>query len=183
MKKSKIMKVLQKSCGTYDFCRCWFRYDDFYRYYYILDYTEKLFFGAAEDDFILDGFEICRLSDIDRIEIKDDGCIEINRQLGLLDGVEKPEIDLTSWKTVFKSLAKTDFYVIIQERYADGYHIGKIKEVKSSSVVFKEFDALGVWQHKVKLPFSEISSVRFADRYSTGWKEYLASHKTALSDK
>lgn len=183
MKKSKKLKVLRKSCGTYDFCRCWFKYNDFYRYYYILDYSEKLFFGAIEDDFILDGFEINRLSDIDKIEIKDDGCIKINRRLGLLDDIEAPEIDLTSWQTVFESLARTDFYVIIQDQYGGGYHIGKIRKVGKSTVVFKHFDAFGVWQHKEKIPFSKITSVRFADRYSTNWKEYLTSHKIARKGK
>lgn len=178
MKKSKKMKVLRKSCGTYDFCRCWFKYNDFYRYFYILDFSDKLFFGAVEDDFILDGFEINRLSDINRIEIKVDGCIKINRRLGLLDDIETPEIDPTSWRTVFKSLAKTDFYIIIQNQYTDSYHIGKIKEVRKKSVVFKDFDAFGVWQHKVKIPFSEIASVRFADRYSVNWKSYLCSDKS-----
>lgn len=183
MKRTKIMKTLRKSCGTYDFCRCWFGYHDFYRYYYILDYSEKLFLGAVEDDFILDGFEINRLSDIDRLESKDDGCIKINRRLCLLDDIEAPEIDLTSWRTVFESLAKTDLYVIIQNRYIDSYHIGKIREVRKNSVVFKHFDAFGVWQHKVKIPFSEITSVRFADRYSTNWKMYLCSDKSTKKGK
>lgn len=178
MKKSKKMKVLRKTCGTYDFCRCWFKYNDFYRYFYILDYSEKLFFGAIEDDFILDGFEINRLSDIDKIEVKDDGCIKINRRLGLLDDVEAPKIDLTSWRTVFESLAGTDFYVIIQNQYNDGYHIGKLVKVGKKSVTFKHFDAFGVWQHKIRIPFSEIASVRFADRYSTNWKMYLCSDKS-----
>lgn len=183
MKRSKIMKVLRRSCGTYDFSRCWFKYNDFYRYFYILDYSDKLFFGAVEDDFILDGFEINRLSDIDRIEIKDDGCIKINRRLGLLDDIEVPAIDLTSWRTVFESLAGTDFYVIIQDQYDGGYHIGRIKEVKKNSVIFKHFDAFGVWQHKEKIPFSEITSVRFADRYSTNWKMYLCSDKSTKKGK
>lgn len=183
MKKTKKLKILRKTRGTYDFCRVFFKYIDFYRYYYILDYSEKLFLGAVEDDFILDGFEINRISDIDKIEVKDDGCIKINRRHALLDDLETPEIDLTSWRTVFESLAKTDFYVIIQDQYDGGYHIGKIKEVGKNSVVFKHFDAFGIWQHKEKIPFSEITSVRFADRYSTNWQEYLTSHKTPRKDK
>lgn len=177
------MKLLHKSCGTYDLCRCWFKYNVFYSYFYILDYSEKLFLGAVEDDFILDGFEINRQSDIDRLEIKDDACVKINKRLGLLDGIEVPKIDLTSWKTVFKSLAKTDFYIIIQNQYNDSFYIGKIKKVGKKSVTFKHFDAFGVWQHKEKIPLTEITSVRFADRYSTNWKKYLCSDEFIKKSK
>ncbi len=107
----------------------------------------------------------------------------INRRLGLLDDIETPEIDPTSWRTVFKSLAKTDFYIIIQNQSTDRYHIGKIKEIRKKSVVFKDFDAFGVWQHKVKIPFSEIALVRFEDRYSVNWISYLCSDKSKHTGK
>lgn len=183
MKRSKKLKILRKTCGTYDFCRCWFEYSDFYKYFYILDYSDKLFLGAVEDDFILDGFEINRLCDIDSIEVKDDKCIKINKRLGLLDNIEKPDIDLTSWGTVFKSLVGADLFVIIQNQYNGGFYIGKIREVRRKSVVFKHFDAFGIWQHKVKIPFSEITSVRFADRYSTNWKSFLCGYKSKHGGK
>lgn len=173
MKKPKKLKILKKACGTYDFCRVFFKQSDFYQYFYILDYSNALFFGAAEDDFLIDGFEINRISDIKKIELKDDECVKINRTLKLLDGIIKPSIDLTSWKTIFKSISRMDFWIIIENRNTNDFYIGKIKKVKKHSVVIKHFDAFGVWQKKIHIPYSEISSVRFGDRYSTNWKKYL----------
>ncbi|MCX4354682.1 MAG: hypothetical protein OSJ43_00500 [Oscillospiraceae bacterium] len=50
-------------------------------------------------------------------------------------------------------------------------------------MVFKDFDAFGVWQHKVKIPFSEIALVRFEDRYSVNWISYLCSDKSKHTGK
>lgn len=177
MKKSKKIKILKSSCGTYDFCRILFKYTYNWTYYYILDHNEYLCFNAREDDFILNGFEINRLSDIKDIAIMSNATIDINKRRGLLNGLEIPEINISSWKTVFEFLAKTDFYVIVQNEYRGFFRIGKIKKVKKSSVIFKSFDGCGVWQHKIKIPFSDITTVQFGDRYSNVWKEYMESDK------
>lgn len=173
MKKSKKLKILRRSCGTYDYCEFDFAYCANTCYYYVLDFNERLCLCAGEDDFILNGFEINRLKDIERVELLDNATVDINKRNGLLDGLETPAVDITSWKTAFESLAKTDFFVIVENEYCGFFRIGKIKRVKKKSVVFKSFDGNGVWQPKIKIPFSDITTVRFCDRYSTYWKAYL----------
>lgn len=106
MKKAKIIRKLSKACGSYRLCRCFFEYEIPYRYFYILDCSEKLFLGVEEDDFQLDGFHIRRISDIRKTQFKDDLCTKINRKNRLLKDVDTPYIDLSSWKSVFKSLEK-----------------------------------------------------------------------------
>lgn len=179
MKKSKKLKILRKSCGTYDYCEFDFKYCANAVYYYVLDFSEKLCLCACEDDFILDGFEVCRLRDTESVELVKNATVEINRQNGLLDDIEDPNVDISSWKTVFSSLAKTGLYVIVRNDYRDFFRIGKIKKVKKSSVVFKSFDGDGVRQPKIKIPFSDITSVQFGNRYSTYWKKYLDNLKSA----
>ena len=177
MKASKKLKILKKSCGTYDYCKFYFKHSDYEFYHYVLDFNERLCLCALEDDFIIDGYTVCRLRDIKYIKIVDNATVEINRRNGILDELEPPRVDITSWKTVFGSLEKTDLYIVVQNEYSGFYRIGKIKRVKKSSVVFKAFDGDGVWQPKIKIPFSDITSVQFGNRYSTFWREHLTRSK------
>ena len=111
------------------------------------------------------------------MRLLDNATVEINRRNGILDELEPPRVDLTSWETVFRSLEKTDLYIVVQNEYRGFYRIGKIKKIKKSGVVFKSFDGDGVWQPKIKIPFSDITTVQFGNRYSMYWREYLAGSK------
>lgn len=179
MKKSKKLKILRKSCGTYDYCEFDFKYCANAVYYYVLDFNERLCLCACEDDFILDGFEVCRLRDAKRVALINNATVEINRQNGLLDNIEEPNVDISSWKALFNSLEKIGLYVTVRNDYRGFFRIGKVKKVKKSGVIFKSFDGNGVWQPKIKIPFSDITSVQFGNRYSTYWKKYLDSLKKA----
>ena len=177
MKASKKMKILKKSCGTYDYCGFDLKYNANTVYNYVLDFNERLCLCALEDDFIIDGYEVCRLRDIKRVKLIDNATVEINRQNGILDESDPPKLDISSWKNVFGSLEKTGLYVIVRNEYKGFFRIGKIKKVKKSGVVFKAFDIDGVWQPKIKIPFSDITSVQFGNRYSTFWREHLTRSK------
>lgn len=177
MKKSEKLARLQGSIGTYDLCRCYFSYDENYWYFYILGCSDKFMFGVEEDDFILDGLEIRKISDLKKLEIKDDVCSQINEKNGLLRDVEKPDINLFSWQTVFASLKLLGrFAVIKNEKFKTGeefFYIGTIEKPKKSSVVITPFDADGNWLDKVEIPYSKITSVTFGDRYSKTWQKYF----------
>lgn len=175
MKKSKKLKRLRAMLNSYNYGRCYFKYSLNYRYFYILDCTEKVFLGAEEDDFLLDGFHIRRISDMKKIEVKDDLCVKINRENKLLESIEKPDIDLSSWKKLFKSLKKLNCFIIIENEYLDMFYIGSIEKAKKNSVVFHPFDADGVWFDSVEVPYKKITHVVFGDRYSKGFEEYFRS--------
>lgn len=174
MKKSKMLKRLRTLMNSYNFGRCYFKYGVYYRYFYILDCTEKLFLGAEEDDFLLNGFHVRRISDMKKIEIKDDLCVKINKENKLLENTEKPDIDLSSWKKLFKSLKKLNCFIIIENEYTDMFYIGSIEKVKKNSVVFDPFDADGIWFDSVEIPYKKITTVIFGDRYSKAFQEYLS---------
>lgn len=177
MKKLEKLKCLHNASGTYDLCRCYFSYDENYWYFYILGHSDRLMFGIEEDDFILDGFQIRKISDLKKVEIKDDVCVKINEKNGLLRDVEKPDVDLTSWQTAFASLKPLGRFVIVQnEKTGDGesfYCIGTIKKAKKASVVIAPFDADGSRLDDVEIPYSKITSVTFGDRYSKTWQKYF----------
>ena len=181
MKKSEKLERLHSARGTYDLCRCYFSYDENYWYFYILEHSDKLMLGVEEDDFILDGFQIRKISDLKKIEIKEDACVKINEENGLLRDVEKPEVDLSSWPTAFGSLALLRCFVIVEnEKFENGkkfFYIGTIKKTKKSSVVITPFDADGNWLEDVELPYAKITSVTFGDRYSKTWQKRLEETK------
>ena len=56
MKKSEKLAVISSAKGTYDICRCYFKYHADYWYFYILGCSDKFLFGAEENDFQLNGF-------------------------------------------------------------------------------------------------------------------------------
>ena len=176
--KSKKIKCLNSAIGTYDLCRCYLKYDINYYYFYILDHNEKRFLGVKEEDFLLDGFHIRKISDIKKVEFKDDLCVKINREKKLLNDVIKPDIDLSSWKAVFKSLKKLNGFLIIQNEYPDKkenfFYLGVIEKAKRSSVLFRPVDADGVWFDTIEIPYSKITGVTFGDRYSKAFQEYLS---------
>lgn len=178
MKKEKKLTILMNSKNTYDLCRCYFKYDINYFYFYIFDFNNKFFLGLEEDDFITDGFQIRKISDMKKIELKDDKCIEFNRQNKLLDGINVPKININSWKDIFKSLKELNRIIIVEDENINPkeceYAIGKVIKVKDSEVHLKVFDADGNWlDGYLVIPFRFISSVTFNSRYSVQWEKYF----------
>jgi hypothetical protein len=178
MNKSDKICILHNSIGTYNLCRCYFNYDDNYWYFYILDYSEKFLFGIEEDDFLLDGFQIRKISDLKKIEVKDDICVSINEEKKLLENIKKPEIDLSSWKAVFESLKALNILIIVENENDDKgdcfFYVGYISKIKKSSIFFSAIDADGIWYDDIEIIYSKITSVTFGDRYSTTWQKYLS---------
>ena len=134
--------------------------------------------GSKEDDFIIDGFSIRRISDIKKIELKDDKCNEILKAEKVLDRLSAPEIDLTDWHSAFLSLQKLDKNIIIQHESLEekewDYWIGRIEKVLKTKVVFHHFDADGIWQEEpYEIPFSRITSVTFDSRYVNVFSKYV----------
>lgn len=106
MTKQEI-KVIVSNCITPRIiCRIFFKYDKNYWYYFPLKANDKLFLGVAEDDFILNGYTIRRFRDITKAEIKNDICLDINIKEGIVDRIIVPDVDITSWETIFISLQK-----------------------------------------------------------------------------
>ena len=179
MKKEDKINSLKNSIGTYNLCRCFFKYDPDYWYFYILDVSENFLLGVEEDDFILNGMQIRKISDIKKLEIKDDICPRINEENRLLDGIDKPRIDLASWETIFESLKPLNKFIIVQNEKTDNgfFYMGYVTEIKKLFIVFSLVDAEGEWYDNVKIPYSEITSVTFDDRYSKTWQKYLSKRE------
>lgn len=178
MKKDLKLTTLSSSKGTYNLCRCHFKYDINYFYFYIFDVSNKFLLGLEENDFITNGFQIRKISDLTKIELRDDVCVEINKQNRLLDGVKAPNVNINSWYDVFKSLKEIDKIIIVENESLNpnesDFAIGKVISVKTNEVHMKIFDADGEWlDGYVEIPFRFITSVTFDSRYCNQWENYL----------
>ena len=178
MTKTQIKELMKQAIDPHKICRVFLKYDINYRHYFPLIVGERLFLGAEEDDFILDGYSIRRFKDVVKSEIKDDKCLEIDFAEGLLEQLVTPDVDITSWKTSLTSLQRIGKNIIIEKESLDEdeneFAIGKIVKVLKNEVLFKSFDADGVWDDELlQIQFSQITSTTFGSRYVEVFSKYL----------
>lgn len=178
MKKIEIIELINMAVKSKEMCRIFFKYNYYYSYHFPLITSEKLFLSANEDDFIIDGFTVRRFCDIKKLEIKNDKCVEIIKCEGVLDDIKVPEIDITDWYNAFLSLSKLNINIIVEKESLNDdeceFAIGKIVKVLKTKVIFKGFDADGVWQEDFyEIPYSQITSVTFASRYVDVFSKYV----------
>ena len=178
MKKIEIIELINMAVKSKEMCRIFFKYNYYYSYHFPLITSDKLFLSANEDDFIIDGFTVRRFCDVKKLEIKNDKCVEIIKCEGVLDDIKVPEIDITDWYNTFLSLSKLNINIIIEkESLCDDeceFAIGKIVKVLKTKVIFKGFNADGVWQEDYyEIPYSQITSVTFASRYVDIFSKYV----------
>ena len=175
MKKQEKIEVIEQAINNTEILRCYFSYDQsFYHYYYPIAVNDKLLLAVEEDDFILDGYAIRKLSHLKLAEIKDDKCNEINKALGLTDGIVDPKIDISSFESIFKSLMTLNKTVIIEDEINGDLAIGKIKKVYKNRLSLLEFGSDGSWcDEETVIPYSLITTVKWNTRYTNVWSDYL----------
>ena len=178
MKKSEMIELINSSLKKDDMCRIFFKYNYHYSYHFPLITSDKLFLSANEDEFIINGFSVRRFCDIKKVEIKDDKCVEIIKNEGVLNNIKVPEIDITDWHSTFDSLSKLNINIIVERESLDDdeceFAIGKIVKVLKTKVIFKHFDADGIWQENdYEIPYSQITSVTFDNRYINTYSKYI----------
>ena len=119
-----------------------------------------------------------RIGNIKKIELRDDTCVNINKQNKLLEGIEVPNVNINSWNEIFKSLKEMDKIIIVENESLNpnesDFVIGKIISVKAHKVHMKIFDADGEWEDGyLEIPFRFITSVSFDSRYCNQWQKHL----------
>jgi hypothetical protein len=177
MKKQDKIEVINKGIVDVEICRCYFSYYDSYVYYYPNAMNDKFILGQQEDDFILDGYWIHKISDLKKVEIKNDKCNEINKLNGLTKNVVMPIIDITSWETIFISLKEINRFVIVEDVTNDEFLIGLIDKVYKKKIRFKAFDADGQWQEGTwDIPYSSITNIAWDTRYTKNWEMYFEKY-------
>lgn len=178
MTKKEIKEIIKNGIAPVNLVRVFMSYDANYRYYLPLKASDKLFMGAAEDDFILDGYCVRRFRDVKKAECKDDKCLEILHREGIIEALACPEVDVTDFYTVFSSLQKLGRNVIVEKGSLDEalweFTIGKIEKVCKNKVYMRGFDADGIWDEEpTEILFSNVTSVTFGSRYVEVFSKYV----------
>ncbi len=169
--------MIASAIGTYRMVRLWFRYEANYWYFYPHAVNDKLILGQEEDDFLLNGYQIRRISDLRKAEIKSDLCGQISVWAGVTGGIRDPEVDLSSWQTVFCSSALCDTFVIVEDEYSEVFRLGLIRKACARYVSLYSIDANGVYEEEpFDFPYSKITSVSWGTRYAETWYRYAKAH-------
>jgi hypothetical protein len=153
----------------------------------ILQLSDNFLLVEIIDDFLINGFAIIR---IDQFESYSCGKYEKSyKKILLSDSIisethdEQPSIDLTNWQSIFNSLRKIDFHVIIECEDLDEptFTIGPIKRITEKCVSVQNYDPTGKLDDiNTIIEFDDITLLQFGDRYSTTFRKYL---KTAKKNK
>ena len=174
MKKQEKITLLERAIANIEICDCYFSYAENYFCYYPNAVNEKFILGQEENDFLLDGYAIRKISHLKKVKLKNDKRNEINKELGVTAQIHPPKIDISSWQSIFHSLKALNDIIIIEDEFNEEFSIGVIKKVLKNKLYFLEFDADGIWSnYQIEIPYSAITSVQWNTRYATGWKKYL----------
>ena len=87
----------------------------------VLDYSDALVFAVSECDYVLDGFRLIPLSEIESLKPRKPIQAEIERSYALYDHLQAPELDLTDWRTALEGLSKIEALLSVEWRGEDGY--------------------------------------------------------------
>ena len=129
MKKQEKIDVIQQGIREKEMCRCYFSYDLSYFYCYPNAVNDKFILAQEEDEFILNGYFIRKISHLTRVEIRMDGCNAINHMIGTADHVIHPGIDISNWRSIFEGISNMDTFVIIEDYIQGQLAIGVIQKV------------------------------------------------------
>jgi hypothetical protein len=150
---------------------------------YIVDYTDDFVLFQETNDFDVDGYAIIPIKTISKIiySNSDKYFDKILHLEGITDTIEKKhKIDLTSWATIFKSIKKSGFNVIVENEDPENttFDIGPITKITKSSVYVRYFNAVGILNEQAtKINWNFITIVKFDDKYTNMFSKYLRETK------
>jgi len=150
---------------------------------FILDSSDDFILLQNESDFLLDGYSIIRINDIEKIRygkyekyfemmLEKEGII---KDIGIDDGIE-----LQNPQSIFNSIKLKKLYVITEcQKENDGrFIIGPIERSNKKSLEIRYFDATGYLEKKLtKLKFKDITTIQIDTRYLNYFSKYLRGEK------
>jgi len=172
--ENKKYAKITRGAGKYTFATAWG---------YVVDYSTDFILLQETDDFRILGYLILPIDQIKKIRFnKYDQCYnKIMIWEGEIENVSvRYKIDLTTWASIFNSIASYKLNVIVQcENPAiDSFTIGPIVETTKELVYIQNFDPAGVLDEEpTSINFSSITKVQFDDRYVNIFSKYLRNRK------
>lgn len=149
-----------------------------YKKGYIIDSSNDFILFKEVDDFVIRGFLVFPIHHVSKIRRNKNDVFfdKICKLEGLKGSIKKPEIDLNNWESIFNSIKKLGFNVIILNEISeqDTFDIGPILKVTSNEVTINYFDATGKFDEDLtEIQFSDITHIDFDDIYTNTISKYL----------
>ena len=172
MKKKEIIKQLDKSAETALSGNCCLDCDRDYYNLIVLKRSNNIVLAAHDDDFAIDGYLIFSLDKVKSFCVKTDIYNRIMRQEKISTDIFMPDIDCEDMRAVCESIFLHEKFISLYR--SDGrFYIGKLLRVKKHSVIFRGYDADGIWLEPVKIPFDDIGVISYGDRYTEIFSKYV----------
>lgn len=141
----------------------------------VVGQSETLMLLHQEDDFQFDGYRVIRRKDISNSFFSDsnDYCATLMKKEGRWEPVPQniKDLPLDSWGSLLSQFVGK--VVILQNERTHDFCIGPVKEITKIGVAVRNFDGCGQWTGEEFVPFSNITCMKFGDRYSTTHQKYL----------
>lgn len=174
MKVQEKIDILKQSINESKMTTCYFSHDSSYVHYYVSAVNNKFILGIEEFDFRIKGYELRKLSRLERVSIRDDKTNEINKMLGLTDSLIHPQVDMSSWESIFNSKCLEKELIMIECDNDGTEYFGKVVKVFKNCIYFLEFDAKGVWSEEpFIINYRDIDGIVWNSWYLNGWKYYF----------
>jgi hypothetical protein len=150
---------------------------------YIVDFSPEFIVLQECDDFELKGYNILPIKDFTEIRFNNndkyyDKIMSLENEKKNIGN--KTKLDLTDWKTIFKSLRKNkrNIAVYCENPEFDTFTIGPIKRIMDKSVFIQYFNATGILDEKpTKIELKNITKILFDDRYIDVFSKYLRERR------
>lgn len=176
MKRKKIMARLRQAIDERQICMLFMKGRAYYVNCWPLVVSDELVICAHDSDFLLNGYGVYAIRDVDRVVIKQDKCTEYSRLEGIVDQLVVPEVDCSSWRALLESLPADQLIgvdrVNAPSDEAD-FAVGRIVKAGKKRLYMMCVDSEAVWQdHVWRIRYSDITDVTFGDRYLTVFGKY-----------
>ncbi|MBO9631728.1 MAG: hypothetical protein J7578_01325 [Chitinophagaceae bacterium] len=173
--------VLQEHITKKDFLKFTrsFQKEEFDILGYLVEEKDNFLLICEANDFSLNGYKVICKDQVDEIRL---GKFEKTaKKIYKAEGISTNfppllPVDLRSWQQLFSSLKKNDYHVIVEcEQFeAPYFDMGAIMKANKDFVRIQGYDASGKISHEpAEIPYKDITTVGFLDRYSTIFRKYI----------
>lgn len=150
---------------------------------YIVDYSKDFIVMHEVSDFRVLGYYIFPISTVVEIRHNNmdkyfDKILTWEKEIDKI--ANKYPLDLSNWTTIFKSIKKSGFNVIVEceDPNDDDFIIGPITKITKSAVYIQFISTIGyLFPNPTKVTFNRITTTIFDDNYVNVYSKYIRHRK------
>lgn len=184
MKKKKILERLRQAAAERLICMLYMKGKAYYINCWPLLASDELVVCAHDSDFLINGYGVYAIDDVERVVIKEDKCTEYSRLEGIVEQITVPDVACESWQALFASLPADQLVGVTRTNTpADeaDFAVGRIVKAGKKRLHMMCVDSEAVWEERPwRIRYSDITDVAFGDRYLTVFGKYAGEPKPPI---